>query len=236
MEQNSGLYGACGRSGLRRSVVILSLLTGIALFLAGAATQGSVALFTDQEAITGNTFTTAVCFTCETGFLSPTAQGADSGGDGDGYEGDPTLAFALDGNRADDRDSGTNTSTSCGDAGKDRHRFYDYGFVISAGSAIDGIEVRLDARVDQTGGSPFLCVEISWDGGTSWTGVKTTPTLDTVQLTYIVGSVSDTWGRTWDSSTEFTNASFRVRVTDVAADVSTRFRLDWIAVQVTYTP
>lgn len=220
-----------------RSVSVLLLLAGLALVLAAALAQGSQALFTNTASVIGNTFITANCFPpCETGFLSPTNEGVESGGDGDGYEGTPTDAFALDFNRADDRDSGTNTSTACADAGKDRHRFYDYGFALPAGSTIDGIEVRLDVRVDQTSGSPFICVELSWDGGTSWTAIKTTPTLDTLQLTYIVASGSDTWGRTWNSSTEFTNANFRVRITDVASDTSTRFRLDWIAAQVTYTP
>lgn len=42
-------------------------------------------------------------------------------------------------------------------------------------------------------------------------------------------------GRTW-SNGEFSNAKLRVRLTMVAASTSREFRLDWAAVQVTYTP
>jgi hypothetical protein len=57
--------------------------------------------------------------------------------------------------------------------------------------------------------------------------------LTTSEATYLLGGAADTWGRTW-SSGDFTN--FRVRVTNVASSPSRDFSLDWVAVQVTYTP
>ena len=229
-----------------RSLILLFLLASLALVAAGALTNSGQALFSDTASVPGNTFTTAASFSTPTptptptpissGFLSPAAQAVDTGGDGDGYERDPTFAFANDATEAEDRDSGTNTSTSCSNTGKDRHRFSNYGFSVPAGSTINGIEVRLDARVSTPSGTAIICVELSWDGGTSWTAAKTTSTLTTSEVTYILGSSTDTWGRTWTAATDLTNANFRVRVTDVASDAAQRFRLDWIPVQVTYTP
>jgi hypothetical protein len=80
-----------------------------------------------------------------------------------------------------------------------------------------------------------MCVELSWDGGATWTAVPQTTTLGTSEATFILGSTSDTWGRSW-SDTDFTNANFRVRITNVSGNIQRDFRLDWAPVQVTYTP
>jgi len=68
----------------------------------------------------------------------------------------------------------------CTNTGKDKHLYYSYGFNLPGGSAINGIEVRLDAKADSTTGSPKMCVQLSWDGGLTWTAAKTTTTLTTV--------------------------------------------------------
>ncbi|HZJ23453.1 MAG TPA: M14 family metallopeptidase [Anaerolineales bacterium] len=170
-----------------------------------------------------------------TGLLSPTASAAVTSGSGDnnGYEVVPANAFGNDGLFAVDNNSGTNNQTSCTSSRKDRHIFYNYGLSIPGGATIRGIEVRLDGRADSVSGSPKFCVEVSWNGGTSWTAVKSTSTLTTSEASYLLGGAADTWGRTWSSS-DFTN--FRVRVTNVANNNSRDFSLDWVAVQVTYTP
>jgi hypothetical protein len=100
---------------------------------------------------------------------------------------------------------------------------------------IQGIQVRLDARADATGGSPRICVQLSWNGGTTWTTAKQTTTLSTSEVTYTLGTTADTWGRTW-SVGNFSNANFRVRVIDVASNSSRDFSLDYIAVNITYLP
>ncbi len=65
---------------------------------------------------------------------------------------------------------------------------------------------------------------------------KTTPTLGTSEATFFLNSGSDAWGRTW-SDTDFTNANFRLRITNVSRSSSVRdFFLDWVPVKVTYTP
>ena len=168
-----------------------------------------------------------------TGLRSPMANAADAGGDGNGFESNPANAQAADSLSAVDNNSGTVSSTSCSSTGRDRHRFSNYGITIPAGAAVAGIEVRLDARVDSTAGSPRMCVELSWDGGVSWTAPLATPTLSTSMTTRILGGAANTWGRTWTAS-ELSDANFRVRVTNVANSTSRDFSLDWIAVRVTH--
>jgi hypothetical protein len=89
--------------------------------------------------------------------------------------------------------------------------------------------------VDSTSGSPKLCIQLSWDGGNTWTTAKSTPTLTTSEATYVLGSATDLWGRTWGNG-EFSNANFRVRLISVASSTSRDFSLDWVAVNVTYQP
>jgi hypothetical protein len=131
-----------------------------------------------------------------------------------------------------DTNSGTNSSSSCTDSGKDKHRFYNYGFSIP-GTTVLGIEVKLDAKADSTSGAPKLCIQLSWNAGTSWTTAKQTGTLTTTEKTYMLGSPSDNWGHTWTLS-QLSNANFRVRVIDVATNTLRDFSLDWITVRVTY--
>lgn len=169
-----------------------------------------------------------------TGFRGPTANAADNGGDGNGFESNPVNAHNDDTLNAVDNNSGSGTSTSCTSSSKDKHRFFNYGFSIPAGATISGIEVRLDARADSTSSSPKMCVQLSWDGGTTWTAAKATGTLGTSMATFTLGSATDTWGRTW-SPAEFADASFRVRVIDVSSSTSRDFFLDWVAVNVTYS-
>lgn len=170
-----------------------------------------------------------------TGLRDPTAQAAttSSAGDNNGFGTNPTNAFANDGVFAVDTDSGSSSSTSCTSSSRDKHRFYDYGFVIPSGSTIKGIEVRLDAKVDSTSSSPAMCVQLSWDGGSSWTSTKTASLTTTSEATYTLGSATDTWGRTWSDS-NLSNANFRLRIINVADSTSRDFSLDWVAVQVHY--
>ena len=156
-------------------------------------------------------------------------------GDNDGFQVNPADACADGGGFAQDIDSGSSTSMACGDLGKDRQLFYDYGLAIPSGSAVDGIEVRVDGWFDGgLGALARMCIELSWDGGTTWTAAKFTPALTTVETTYILGSPADSWGRVW-ADNDLLDLNFRVRVTNLATDVDHDFSLDWASVQVTYT-
>jgi hypothetical protein len=172
-----------------------------------------------------------------TGYLAPTSHAAQtsSAGDNNGYQTNPTNAFNNNSVFAVDTNSGTGTSTSCTNNGKDKHHFFNYNINLPGTAVIQGIQVRLDARADATGGSPRICVQISWNGGSSWTTAKQTTNLTTSEVTYTLGSPSDTWGRTWAVG-NFSNANFRIRVINVAGNTSRDFSLDYIAVNVTYLP
>jgi hypothetical protein len=166
-------------------------------------------------------------------FQNPSAHLSQGGGDGNGYQTNPTNAYAYDNAVALDTNSGTNTSTSCTNSGKDKHRFYNYGFTIPAGATIKGIEVKLNAKVDNTKGSPKICVQLSSDGGSTWTTAQATATLTTALNDYTLGGPADMWGHTW-SVTNLSNANFRLRVINVASNKSRDFSLNNVAVKVTY--
>jgi hypothetical protein len=173
-----------------------------------------------------------------TGLQNCSGNAADTGGAGDGYEVTPKYACAEDGLFAHDVSSSLLAlPSSCGSANADRHRFFNYGFSIPGGSTIAGITVRLDAaaQAQALGLNPVICVELSWDGGSSWTKAKSTPALGSSEGKYLLGGETDTWGRTWGHS-EFDDGHLVVRLTDTSLAGIRSFDLDWVAVNVTYTP
>ncbi|HLA07917.1 MAG TPA: M14 family metallopeptidase [Anaerolineales bacterium] len=178
------------------------------------------------------------CVAQSTGFKSATAQAAVTSGSGDnnGFQTSAGNMLVEDGLFAVDTNSGSNTSTSCTATTKDRHLLSNFGFSIPAGSTIQGIEVKLNSKVDSTSGAPKFCVELSWNGGATWTApALSSGTLSTAETMYIVGGVTNTWGRAW-TNTDFDNANFRVRLVMVAGNTSRDYSLDWAGVQVRYTP
>lgn len=179
----------------------------------------------------------AYCTPTATGFRAPAANSAVTTGSGDnnGYQTSPANANLDDGVYAVDTNSGTGTATSCASTQKDRHIFRDYSFSLPGTATVSGIEVRLDARADATAGSPRFCVELSWNGGASWTAAKTSGVINTFEGSYIVGGAADTWGRSWASG-ELGNSSFRVRVTNIAGSTARDFSLDFVGVQLRYLP
>jgi hypothetical protein len=173
-----------------------------------------------------------------TGFVPCTANApvTVNAGENDGYETEPGNGCVPDGSLALDSGSGTNSTLACDDAGKDRHLFWGYAFGLPASAtAIDGIEVSLDAGMNNQGGTSMLCVELSWNGGTSWTSPKQATMAGAAVTTYAFGSPIDTWGHTW-SATQLGASTFRIRVTDVTSHPNKEFRLDGATVQVDYTP
>jgi uncharacterized repeat protein (TIGR01451 family) len=176
----------------------------------------------------------------DTGFLSPSANAAitSSSGDNNGYQTNPTRAYDDGGTgSATDTNSGSNSNNSCTSTGADKHIFYNYNISIPAGADILGVEVRQDLAMDNLAASPFSCVQLSWDSGTSWTTAISNTMSATGETTYTYGGAANTWGRSWSIS-EFTNANFRVRVIngDTNNSNSNRdFSLDWIPVKVYYS-
>ena len=161
---------------------------------------------------------------------------ADTGGDGNGYETTPTNGCVLDGAVATDASSGTNITVACANAGKDRHRYWDFNLGVPASVlSVAGIQLRTNVGLNNITGTTQMCAELSWNGGTTWTAAKTISLTATAITQYAFGASNDTWGRTWTGS-ELANGSFRVRLTDVTNQTTKNFRLDALSVNVTYTP
>jgi hypothetical protein len=167
--------------------------------------------------------------TGNTGTISPTSNSADTGGAGNGFEGNPTGAYG---------NSGT-TATNANGIG-DRHRYYGYNFSLPPGAIINGIVARTDWWTNSTNGTNSINVELSWDGGATWTAAKTQGTESTTDSnSKTVGSSSDTWGRTWSVS-DLGATNFYVRVTTNCSGGGTScssrtFLLDWLPITVYYT-
>ena len=173
-----------------------------------------------------------------TGFkaCTPASNVADTGGDGNGYETTPANGCVLDGAVATDASSGTNTTVACANAGKDRHRYWDFALGVPASVLnVAGIQLRTNVGLNNTTGTTQMCAELSWNGGTTWTAAKSLALTATAITPYTFGAANDAWGRTWTGS-ELANGSFRVRLTDVTNQTTKNFRLDAVSVQVTYTP
>src|SRR5262249_1872363 len=86
------------------------------------------------------------------------AAGTTGAGDNNGYEGNATGICNDASSFATDANSGTGGTQSCGtgatpDATKDRHRAYGYVLSVPATvTSIDGIRVRADLALNNTGG------------------------------------------------------------------------------------
>jgi hypothetical protein len=162
---------------------------------------------------------------------------ADTGGNGNGYESLPNNACAADGAVATDANTGSaGRSTTCANAANDRERFWGYAFGLPGSvTSIDGITVRADVGMNNNGGTSAFCIELSWDGGTTWTTAKSVTLAGSAVATYTLGSAADAWGHTWTAA-QLSTTNFRVRVTDATNQPNKDYRLDYLAVTVNYTP
>ena len=178
----------------------------------------------------------AVVGQSSTGLKGCTSNAADTGGNGNGYETNAANACAVDGSVATDANTGTSNSTSCANAGKDRHRFWGHAFGLPGSvTSINGITVQADAGLNNNGGTSTLCVELSADGGSTWTTPKQVTMSGAAIASYTFGGTSDLWGRTWTAA-NFASSGFRLRVTDASSQPNKDYRLDGIRVSVSYTP
>ncbi len=129
----------------------------------------------------------------------------------------------TNGAAAYDQVDGTYASTN----GVDNHQYTNHGFIVPGSNTVQGIVIKLE--LSGTTGAGTVDVQLSWDGGTSWTATKSTATLGTSDVVYTLGAPSDLWGRSW-SVGEFSNANFAVRV--IGNPSSNTVRLDAIQARV----
>jgi hypothetical protein len=100
---------------------------------------------------------------------------------------------------------------------------------IPASGIIAGIEVDVEGS---SSGAREVVVELSWDGGTSYTTSNHITTFTATEATLTLGGAANTWGRTWAVG-DFTSANFRVRLTTNNGNGT--ISLDHVQVKVYYT-
>ncbi|MFO1152047.1 MAG: LamG-like jellyroll fold domain-containing protein [Rhodospirillales bacterium] len=234
-------------------VAILTVIGGIWLYSSGkASTFLGVTLTTNPALETGllahwtfdgDTLTPVVgSASSTTGTTTPGTNAAVAGrGDGNGFElsqGGGSLSTVNNNGRADISSGTGNLTDGCGtfpQGEDDLHGFSTFNLTVPTNAtAINGIQVALNASSTLTGTNP-LCVALSWNAGGSTTTAKSnTDTSDTVTR-YAYGSPSDTWGRSWSVS-DFADANFRVYIMPDTNNSNARnFFLDYLGVEVTYT-
>ncbi len=173
-----------------------------------------------------------------TGTVNCTSQAPETTGSGDnnGYQTSPANACATDGAVASDPSTGTSTTNSCTNTGKDRHQFWGYAFGLPATvHAVNGITLTAVVGMNNNTGTTVLCAQVSGDGGLTWSAAKSVTLSGTALATYTMGATADTWGLTWTPA-KLGASTFRVRLTDVATVSNKTFQLDSIAAAVQYTP
>jgi len=178
-----------------------------------------------------------------TAALAPGANAAkaSSAGDNNGFETTPGNADGTDNNAyAVSSNTGTGSATDVcstfNQSEDDAHDFFNFGIAPPAGSTINGIQVNTIAKWSTNTDTNQLCIELSWNGGTSWTSTaNTTGDIQTTESADALGGSANTWGRTWTVS-ELNNTNFRVRVMiDPGNAITTAASLELLTVTVTYT-
>jgi len=104
--------------------------------------------------------------------------------------------------------------------------YYGYGFNILG--IINSVRVRYDAWTD---GNEQIRMDVSWDGGTIWSTQEVTD-LTSTEITYWFDVTSAT---SWTAD-KLNDTNFRVRVDAFTVGGSDPVNLDWIPVEVNYTP
>jgi hypothetical protein len=89
---------------------------------------------------------------------------------------------------------------------------YNFNIPDLTGKTIVGIKLQIEGSCEATA-TNVLGIELTYNGGTSWTTSGNTNTYTTITDTYkVYGSSTDLWGHSWIPS-ELTNANFKVRMT-----------------------
>jgi hypothetical protein len=98
--------------------------------------------------------------------------------------------------------------------------------------------VRLDWWLDSTINNSRMRVQLSWNGGATWTAQLDDTVQTTVEHTGILGGPTTNWGRVW-STADFANANFIVHIRAQSAGnghANRDFFLDWAPIRVHYAP
>ena len=102
---------------------------------------------------------------------------------------------------------------------------------IAGDASIDGIAVEVEGK---TAGGRQVKVQMSGDGGVTWSTALTTD-LTASEGVHTLGGPSSLWGLTW-SPAQFADGSFVMRVTASGTRTSGTVYVDQVRVKVFYTP
>ena len=112
--------------------------------------------------------------------------------------------------------------------------YYNFSFGVPNGANIAGIEFQVEGHDPDWSGNGIL-VELSWDGGISYTSTGNFVDLPNgADAGYqTLGGPTNTWGRTWTAG-EFSDGNFRTRIEKDGSDL-TFSNVDHMRMQVDYT-
>lgn len=121
-----------------------------------------------------------------------------------------------------DRTNGTYANTTTGSAQQIYTSFNDS---VPSGDTVEGVEVKME--ISGTTAAGTIDVELSWDGGSSWTSSKSSGTLSDTDTVVTLGGASDDWGQAW---TPAQISNFALRVT--ANPSSNEVRIDGLQAKI----
>ncbi len=104
----------------------------------------------------------------------------------------------------------------------------------SGSDTIEDITIKIEWRSSANGSKERIGVELSWDGGTSWSTKKyTQKSALSLEYHYVSGGPSG-WGHTFTPS-ELSNTNFKVRISPDSGASTTEYFIDVVTAQVYYT-
>ncbi len=168
-------------------------------------------------------------------FINPTAASAAD----TGYKSPLSTNNPNDWTNPNNAFSSNNSYATGKDDSSTNEQGYDtFGFVVPAGSTINGIEVKVEAKSSDTTGCR-LEIDLSKDGGANWGVDANTSALTGSDVVYTLGGVSDLWSTTWSpTSVDDFNFSARLRIDDTSGndcDDAATISVDHVQTKVYYT-
>lgn len=89
---------------------------------------------------------------------------------------------------------------------------------IPIGATIKGIEVSVEANITMPSGGYNLMIQLSKDGGSSFTTAKSSVIKGSTDVNYVYGGSTDLWGATWSYSDFSSNFRIKLQINATLGD------------------